>query len=74
MPWPHLQELIDSGGTLSVGAIESAPCAAIASDDSMLAALARRDGESLSDMLQRLDAAVAKAVEDEHFTDEINPP
>lgn len=49
--------------------------AAVASDDhNMLAALVRRDGESLMELLQRLDAAVDKAVNDQIFTDEINEP
>ena len=49
--------------------------AAVASDDhTMLAALVRRDGESLMDQLQRLDEAVDKAVNDQIFTAEINEP
>ncbi len=40
----------------------------------MLAALVRRDKESLVDMLKRLDSAVGKALEHCEFTDEINPP
>lgn len=74
-PWPQLQELIASGGTISIGAIHPIPCAAIANDEhNMLAALVRRDKESLVDMLKRLDGAVGKALEHDEFTDEINPP
>jgi len=48
-------------------------CAAIASDEhNMLAALVGRRGESLPDLLDRLDAAVAKAYDEEIYTDEIN--
>jgi hypothetical protein len=44
-----------------------------ASDEhNMLAALQCRRGESLVELLNRLDAAVAKAVDDEIYTDEIN--
>jgi hypothetical protein len=73
MPWPHLQEFIDNGGQLSVGAIYPVTCAAVAADeDSMYAALVRRDGESLVDLLHRLDLALDKALTEEIFTDEIN--
>lgn len=42
----------------------------------MLAALVRRNDESFMDLMQRLDTAVAKAVQTGEFTDEINarPP
>jgi predicted RNase H-like HicB family nuclease len=40
----------------------------------MLAQLVRRDGESLMDLLQRLDEAIDKAVNEETYTDEINEP
>jgi hypothetical protein len=40
----------------------------------MLAALVRRPGESFTDLLQRLDIAIAKAVDHREFTDEINAP
>ena len=36
--------------------------------------LVRRDGETLAQLLIRLDQAIAKALEDDIFTDEINPP
>ena len=38
----------------------------------MLAALVGRRGESLPDLLDRLEAAVAKAYDEEIYTDEIN--
>jgi hypothetical protein len=38
----------------------------------MLAALRRRDNEDLIALLDRLNVAIEKAVEDEIFTDEIN--
>ncbi len=38
----------------------------------MLAALLRREGESLVTLLDRLDAAIGKAFDDEIYTDEIN--
>ena len=36
--------------------------------------LVRRDGETLDELLQRLDAAIADAYENERFADEINRP
>lgn len=71
--WPALQHLINNEGSFVIGYVEPIPCAAIASDEhNMLAALQCRRGESLVDLLNRLDAAVAKAVDDEIYTDEIN--
>jgi hypothetical protein len=36
--------------------------------------LARRKNESLLELLTRLDQAIAKAFNEDIFTDEINPP
>ena len=50
-------------------------CVAVAADENnSLAMLVRRDGETLAQLLTRLDQAIAKAIEDGIFTDEINPP
>lgn len=71
--WPNIDTLIESGGNISIGDIPPVPCAAIAADESiMLAALLRREGESLVALLDRLDAAIGKAFADEIYTDEIN--
>ena len=71
----NIDELINSGGQISVGQIPPIPCAAIANDDhNCLAMLRRRKGESLRDLLVRLDAAIAIAWNEERFVDEINPP
>jgi hypothetical protein len=75
-PWPHLQGLIDADGSFVVGRVETIPCAAIASDDHILyaarGALVRRDGETLTQLLDRLDAALATAFATDHYTDEIS--
>ena len=39
-----------------------------------LAMLVRRRGETLTQLLTRLDLAIAKALTEDIFTDEINPP
>lgn len=72
-PWPNIEELIDNGGNVSIGDIPPVPCAAVAADESiMLAALLRREGESLIELLGRLDDAIGKALDEEFYTDEIN--
>ena len=72
-PWHNIQGLIDNGGNISVGAIPSVRCAAVAADEgNMLAALLRRKDETLTDLLDRLDRAIEKAIDEEICTDEIN--
>jgi hypothetical protein len=47
---------------------------AVASDEhNALAMLVRREGETLAQLLTRLDQAVAKALDEDIYTDEINP-
>ena len=71
--WPNIQGLIDSGGNISIGEIPPIRCAAVAADaHNMLAALLRRDGEDLTALLNRLDKAIEKAIDEEIYTDEIN--
>ena len=70
----NITELIDSGGQISLGELPPVRCAAVASDDNnALAMLQRRPGESLHELLVRLDAAIATAWSEERFIDEINP-
>ena len=71
----NIVELIDSGGQISIGGIHPIPCAAVANDDHQaLAMLQRRPGESLHQLVVRLDAAIATAWNEERFIDEINTP
>jgi hypothetical protein len=71
---PNITELIDHG-EITVGVVEPVGCVAVASDDaSTLAMLERRKGETLLQLLTRLDQAIAKAYTEDIFTDEINPP
>lgn len=71
----NIESLINSDGEITIGSIASVPCAATASDPHQcLAMLVRRRGESLLELLQRLDAAIASAYSEERFIDEINPP
>ena len=71
----NIAELIDSGGQISIGGISPIPCAAVANDDNQaLAMLQRRPGESLHQLLVRLDSAIGIAWNEERLIDEINPP
>ena len=70
----NIDWLISNGGEVSLGAFGPVSCAAVASDEGgSLAMLRRRDGESLYQLLVRLDTAIDRALETEEFTDEINP-
>ena len=54
--------MLQGDGQISIGTIGPIDCAAVASDDhNMLAALQRREGESLADLLQRLDDVTERA-------------
>lgn len=69
---PHIAELIDDG-QITVGVMEPVGCVAVASQDgNTLAQLRRRHGETLLQLLARLDQAIDKALNSAIFTDEIN--
>lgn len=71
----NIEALIDDGGDITVGAIGPIECAATAADGhNALAMLVRRDGETLTALLKRLDKAIARFYETGEPTDEINPP
>ncbi|MGH8278451.1 MAG: hypothetical protein ACRETQ_02665 [Gammaproteobacteria bacterium] len=65
--------LVTHGGDVTLGRIGPVACAATASDeDQCLAMLVRQPGESLSELLGRLDAVIYNALENQVFADEIN--
>jgi hypothetical protein len=71
---PNIEDLI-SYGDITVGMLHPIGCVATAADeDRCLAMLVRRRGETLCQLLTRLDRAIDKAVNQDVFTDEINPP
>jgi hypothetical protein len=72
---PYIEETIEQGG-ISIGIIPPlTECVAVAHEGRhTLAMLKRRKGESLAQLLSRLDLAIARAHTDDIFTDEINPP
>ena len=72
--WPHITELLDQvGGHISIGRMPPIEGAAIAvNEQTLVASLVRRDGETFSDLLQRLDTAIGKALHEGVTTNEIN--
>lgn len=71
----NIEALVDGEGQITIGAIYPIPCVAIANDGhNSLAMLVRRDGETLTQLLIRLDAAIALAYDEDKFTDEVNAP
>lgn len=71
--WPHIAELIDGNGEISIGRIAAFDCAAVATDEStLLATIVRRNGESLQALLERLNEAISRAIDEDDVTDEIN--
>ncbi|HZL67897.1 MAG TPA: hypothetical protein VFC29_11270 [Candidatus Limnocylindrales bacterium] len=71
---PNIAELI-ADGEITVGVLRPIGCVATATDGhNCLAMLVRCRGETLAQLLTRLDLAIAKALTEDIFTDEINPP
>ncbi len=65
--------LVENGGQVSIGRHGPVRCAAIACDESsQLAALVKRNSETIEDLLARLDTAIGKALEEEVYTNELN--
>ena len=71
--WPNLQGRIDCDGEITVRYRASVGrVAAILQERQVYALLRVDDDELVPHILDRLDAAVAKAFDDEIYTDEIN--
>ncbi len=69
----NLTDLIDAGGQITIGAMDRFACVAVANDEhNSLAMLVRKPGESIDDLLARLNRAVEQAWDYEIFIDEIN--
>jgi hypothetical protein len=70
---PHIAEFVEYG-EITLGQLHSFGCVATACDGhNSLAMLVRREGETLAELLTRLDRAIAKAQTEDVYTDEINP-
>jgi hypothetical protein len=71
----NIEALIEGGGQITIGRVPPFECVATATDEhNCVAMLVRQGGESLDDLLQRLDAAIEAAYEYDHFIDEVNGP
>lgn len=71
----NIEFLIDGNGDITIGRVGPIRCVATAADeDQCLAMLQRRPGESLAELLQRLDAAIEDAYENGVYIDEVNTP
>lgn len=69
---PALEALISDGGQVTLGAVGPIPNAAIAAmRTGMLAGLVRRQGETLPQILQRLDAALVQAISENRVISEL---
>jgi hypothetical protein len=69
---PHIANFLDEG-EITLGQMYPVGCVAIANDGhNTLAMLVRNDSETLAQLLARLDQAIAKAIDEDIFTDEIN--
>lgn len=68
---PHIAKLIDCGG-IAVGGMNPACCIAVVSTGHGCLAMLRRQGETLARLFTLLSWAVAKALGEDGFSDEIN--
>lgn len=70
---PRIEALIADRGGITIGAIDPIPCAATAADEhGTLAMLARRKGETVQDLLDRLEQALDHYWTNEESIDEVN--
>lgn len=70
---PNIESLIKGDGEITLGRAAGIACTAIAcEEDRTLAMLVRCNGETLDQLLVRLDEAIEKATEENIVTDEIN--
>ena len=74
-PLGHIEALLDDGGQIMLGTVKPIVGAAVAHDGKQtLAMLKRRPGETVEQLLQRLDRAVNAAIDTGQRVDEINQP
>jgi hypothetical protein len=72
-PYSHIEQLIQDGGEITIGALEPIPCvASAATDDECPALLKRRRGETFLQLIDRLDEAIGSYFETGDSIDEIN--
>ncbi len=70
---PYIGELMKYG-QITLGNVRPVGCVAVAHDGRQtLSMLLLRDGETVAELLTRLDLAIAKALHQGIHTDEVNP-
>ena len=70
---PSIAKLLKHG-QITVGNVRSVGCVAVAHDGRQtVSMLRRREEESVTELLARLDLAIAKALNEGIRTDEVNP-
>jgi hypothetical protein len=71
--WQHITALVANAGHVTVGHIAHIECAAIAADEhTVFATVVRRQGESFDELLQRLEQAIGRALNEGVFTNEVD--
>lgn len=72
-PLPYIEELLKYG-QITLSNVRPIGCVAVAHDGRQtLSMLLRREGETATQLLTRLDVAIAKALTEGICTDEVNP-
>jgi hypothetical protein len=70
--WQNITSLVANAGHVTIGHIAHIECAAIAADEhTVFATVVRREGESVAELLQRLDEAIGRALYEGVFTNEV---
>ncbi len=73
--YPHITALISAGGQVMIGTVAPIPGAAIAHDGKKtLVMIKRTDAESATDLITRLDAAIALSRSTGLRVDDVNTP
>jgi hypothetical protein len=70
--WQNITALVANAGHVTIGHIAHVECAAIAADEhTVYATVVRREGESVDQLLQRLDEAIGRALHEGVYTNEV---
>jgi hypothetical protein len=70
--WPNITALVANAGHVTIGRVAHIECTAIAADEhTVFATVVRREGESVDELLQRLDQAIGRALYDGICTNEV---
>jgi hypothetical protein len=75
-PLANIEWLLTEHGSITISELTGLGCTAAAADgEGCYAMLVRRDKETVPDVLNRLDATIATAADNNNTTvDEVNPP